>query len=166
MLELVKRCDGGANVEFDVKLTGRGPKGAWTHILIPFNAEEVFGRRGLIPVSGTINGYAFRSSLMPEAEGRHYLAANKTMLAGAKAVSGDTVHLVLELDTAERTIEPPPELASALQSDPRADAAFEKFAYSHRKEYADWVAGGKKPETRQSRAQKAVEMIAAGKRRS
>jgi hypothetical protein len=153
-------------VKLDVKLTGRGPKGAWTHILIPFNAEEAFGRRGLIPVAGTINGHAFRSSLMPEGEGRHYLAANKTMLAGASAVAGETVHLVLALDTAERIVEPPAELAAALKSHPQAKAAFERLSYSHRKEYADWVAGGKKPETRESRAQKAVEMIVAGKRRS
>jgi hypothetical protein len=153
-------------MELDVKLTGRGPKGAWTHILIPFNAAEVFGRRGLIPVTGAINGHAFRSSLMPEGEGRHYLAANKTMLAGAKAAAGDTVHLELELDTAERTVDVPPELTAALAPSPQAAAAFARLAYSHQKEYVDWIIGAKKQETRVARAGKAAEMIAEGKRRS
>ena len=150
--------------ELEVKLTRRGPNGAWTHILIPFNAEEIFGRRGLIPVAGTINGHPFRSSLMPEGEGRFYLAANKAMLAGAGAKAGDTVHLVLELDKAERTAEVPAELAAALRTNPTATANFAALAYSHQKEYADWITGAKKQETRDARAQKAAAMLSEGKR--
>ncbi len=147
----------------DVQLTARGPRGAWTHILIPFAAEEVFGRRGLIPVAGAINRYRFRSSLMPEGEGRHYLAVNKAMLAGAQAAAGDTVHLVLELDTAERTVAVPAELTAALAIDPSAAARFAALSHSHRKEYADWVAGAKKQETREARSLKALGRLLAGK---
>jgi hypothetical protein len=150
--------------ECDVKLTARGPKGAWTHIMIPFDAEEAFGRRGLIPVTGTINGYSFRSSLTPEGEGRHYLMANKAMLAGAKAAAGDTVHLVLDLDKAERTVTIPAELEAALASSSKAGEIFAGMAYSCRKEYAVWIDGAKKQETRESRAQKAVAMLLEGKR--
>jgi hypothetical protein len=150
--------------EIEVKLTARGPRGAWTHILIPFNAAETFGRRGLIPVAGTINGFAFRSSLTPEGEGRHYLMVNKAMLAGAKAAAGEVVHLALEPDQSERTVTVPPELKAALASSSPANAAFSTLAYSHRKEYADWVGGAKKPETRQARAQKAVAMLLEGRR--
>jgi hypothetical protein len=34
--------------------------------------------------------------------------------------------------------------------------------FSHRKRYADWVAEGKRQQTRDDRAAKAVEMIASG----
>lgn len=149
--------------ECDAKVTARGPKGAWTHILIPFDAAEAFGRRGLIPVTGTINGHAFRSSLTPEGEGRHYLMANKAMLAGAKAAAGDVVQLVLALDTAERTVTMPAELEAALKGT-RAGEVFAGLAYSCRKEYAVWIDGAKKQETRASRAQKAVAMLLEGKR--
>ena len=40
----------------------------------------------------------------------------------------------------------PEELQSALAKDPAAKSAFEALPPSHRKEYADWVAGAKKPE--------------------
>ncbi len=39
------------------------------------------------------------------------------------------------------------------------------MAYSHRKEYVRWVTEAKKPETRASRIDKAVAMIAEGKTR-
>jgi len=150
--------------EIDVKLTARGPKGAWTHILIPFDAAEAFGRRGQIPVAGSINGFAFRSSLTAEGDGRHYLMANKAMLAGAKAAAGDSVHLVLELDQAERTVAVPAEREAALAASGAAASIFAALAYSCRKEYAVWVDGAKRQETRDSRAQKAVVMLLDGKR--
>lgn len=148
----------------DVELPARGPKGAWTHILIPFDAAEVFGRRGLIRVAGTINGHPFRSSLKPEGQGRHCLAVNKEMLAGAGAAPGEVVHLVLEPDAAERTVEVPAELALALASAPKASSLYAGLSYSHRKEYAEWVGGAKKIETRKSRAQKALVMLVDGRR--
>ena len=42
-------------------------------------------------------------------------------------------------------------------------AHYEKLSYSHRREYARWVADAKKEETRARRAAKAVEMLRAGK---
>jgi uncharacterized protein YdeI (YjbR/CyaY-like superfamily) len=40
------------------------------------------------------------------------------------------------------------------------------MAFTHRKEYARWVAEAKREETRQRRVAQAVEMIRAGKTRS
>jgi uncharacterized protein YdeI (YjbR/CyaY-like superfamily) len=40
------------------------------------------------------------------------------------------------------------------------------MAFTHRKEYARWVAEAKRDETRQRRVNQAVEMIKAGKSRS
>ena len=63
-------------------------------------------------------------------------------------------------------VEVPPMLAEALAADPVAAAAFERMAFTHRKEYARWIAEAKKDETRQRRAEQAVAMIRAGKSRS
>jgi uncharacterized protein YdeI (YjbR/CyaY-like superfamily) len=43
---------------------------------------------------------------------------------------------------------------------------FEKFSYTHKKEYVEWIEGAKKQETRANRVKKAVEMIAEGRKRS
>jgi uncharacterized protein YdeI (YjbR/CyaY-like superfamily) len=53
----------------------------------------------------------------------------------------------------------PKELKAALAKEPAARAAFEKLPPSHRRQYADYIAEAKQAETRERRAQKAVEML-------
>ncbi len=74
--------------------------------------------------------------------------------------------MILELDTAPREVEVPAALAAALAADPQAKAVFDGMAFTHRKEYARWVAEAKRDETRERRVQQAVEMIRARKTRS
>ncbi len=62
--------------------------------------------------------------------------------------------------------EMPADLAEALRKAPAALAFFEQLAPSHRKEYVRWVEEAKKPETRQRRVEKAVEMLWLGQKRS
>ena len=50
----------------------------------------------------------------------------------------------------------PADLAAALAADPQAKAVFDGMAFTHRKEYARWVAGAKRDETRERRVQQAV----------
>ena len=60
----------------------------------------------------------------------------------------------------------PAELATALSKNKKAQAAFEKFPPSHRREYADWITEAKREETRAKRVAQAVEWIAEGKSRN
>ena len=60
----------------------------------------------------------------------------------------------------------PPELKKALAKSKKAAAAFEKFPPSHKREYAEWIAEAKGPDTRQRRAATALEWIAEGKGRN
>jgi uncharacterized protein YdeI (YjbR/CyaY-like superfamily) len=84
--------------------------------------------------------------------------------AGAEA--GDTVEVELELDTAPREVEVPDALRRALAGDPVAGAAFERLAYTHRKEYARWIEEAKRDETRERRVAQALEMLRDGRTRS
>ncbi len=59
----------------------------------------------------------------------------------------------------------PKALAAALKKVPKAKAAFEAFAPSHRREYADWIAEAKTDETRERRVATAIEQLSAGKSR-
>lgn len=65
--------------------------------------------------------------------------------------------------TAAKPIVIPPELAAALKQNKKAAAAFEQLAPSHRREYATWIADAKREETRATRVEKAVALIAQGK---
>jgi Bacteriocin-protection, YdeI or OmpD-Associated len=94
------------------------------------------------------------------------LGLNREVREGAGVQAGDEVDVTIELDSAPRDVEVPDALAAALASDPQAEAAFESMAFTHRKEYARWVADAKREETRQRRSRQALEMIRAGQTRS
>jgi uncharacterized protein YdeI (YjbR/CyaY-like superfamily) len=98
--------------------------------------------------------------------GEFLLGLNREVREGVGAEAGDEVDVVLELDDEPRTVEVPEPLAKALKSDKKAQAEFDRMAFTHRKEYARWIAEAKKDETRQRRVQQALEMIKAGKTRS
>lgn len=150
---------------FTTQLRASGESEARTLLEVPFDVAQVFGSKGRVAVKGTINGFAFRTSIFPQGDGTHCLLVNRAMQAGAKAQAGDIVEVVIEPDTAPRQVEVPSDLKRALANNPRAKAAFEKLPYSHRKEYVDWITEAKKPETRAARIDKTVKMCLAEKGR-
>lgn len=99
---------------------------------------------------------------MPLGDGTFCIGITKAIQAQARVAIGDRVNVVLERDTQERTVDVPPELAAALASHPRAAARFETLAFTHRREYAQWISSAKKPETREHRVGQAIAMIAEG----
>ncbi|MGB9178192.1 MAG: YdeI/OmpD-associated family protein [Pyrinomonadaceae bacterium] len=142
-------------IEFDVKLEARA--GSSVPILtLPVKESAKFETRGRIPVAGTINGFPFRSSIFPTGSGTHYMAVNREMREGAGVKGGDRAHVLMETDTAPRTIDVPPELKKALSKSRTARARFDKLAYSHRKEYVKWIEAAKRPETRERRIEQVM----------
>jgi uncharacterized protein YdeI (YjbR/CyaY-like superfamily) len=63
-----------------------------------------------------------------------------------------------------RTVEVPPDLARALRRAPAARTAFDGLSYTHRKDYATWVAEAKRPETRARRVEETIRQLAAGRK--
>jgi len=59
----------------------------------------------------------------------------------------------------------PPELIAALAGDGAAAATFEGFPPSCRREYCEWIADAKRPETKAKRVAEAVEWMREGKKR-
>jgi hypothetical protein len=151
---------------FQSPLNAHGPGGAWVFLPIPFDVAATFGGKGRVPVAGTINGFPFRSSLLPIGDGTHRMAVSKPMQHGAKARPGDVVDVVMERDDAERVLDVPDDFERAIAASPAARATFAALAYSHRKAYLEWVDTAKQTATRERRIASAVEMLAAGKKRS
>ena len=116
-------------------------------------------------VVATVNGYSWRTSVT-RMGGEFLLGLNRQVRESAGAEAGDTVEVVIQLDTGTRDVDVPDALAGALAADPVARAAFERLAFTHRKEFARWVAEAKKAETRQRRVETTVEMLRAGKTRT
>jgi Bacteriocin-protection, YdeI or OmpD-Associated/Domain of unknown function (DUF1905) len=141
--------------------SGRGG-GRWLEM--PFDVKQVFGE-SRPPVAGTLNGTPFRGRLSVYG-GKTYLGLNKEIRDEAGIDVGDKVHVVLDRDDTPREVEIPSELLVAFERDAAAKAAFDKLAFTHRKEYARWIAEAKKEETRERRVAKALEMLKAGEKLS
>ncbi len=60
----------------------------------------------------------------------------------------------------------PDDFAAALAGHPKAAAAFDALAPSHRREYLEWITGAKRDATRQTRMAAAIEWLAEGKKRN
>ena len=64
------------------------------------------------------------------------------------------------------SLDTPVEFKAALQRNKKAAAAFAAFSPSCKREYVEWIAEAKRPETRDKRIATAVEWIAEGKQRN
>lgn len=59
----------------------------------------------------------------------------------------------------------PEDLQDLLAANPRAKEIFDAYAYSHKKEYVDWINDAKRDETRKARLEKTIEMVIEGRTR-
>lgn len=151
------------SLQLRTQLQRRGPAAAV--VLDDAQVAEIGEGAKRFPVVATVNGYTWRTSVA-RMGGEFLVGLNREVRQRAGVEAGDEVEVTLELDSAPREVEVPESLAAALASDPRVKATFEEMAFTHRKEYARWVAEAKREETRERRVKQAVEMIRAGKTRS
>jgi hypothetical protein len=150
-------------LEFETTLQRRGPAAA---VVLDDDQVAAIGEgKKRFPVVATINGYTFRNSVA-RMGGEALLGINKEHRAGAGVEAGDSVNVRIALDTEERVVEVPTALADALDAHPEVKARYDALAYTHRKEFARWIAEAKRDETRDRRVAQALEMLRDGKTRS
>src|SRR5262245_21084249 len=133
-------------LRFKARIEGK-EAGVVAAITPPVDVPKYFGTRGRVAIRGTINGFAFRSSLMPMG-GCHMMPVNSALRQGAGAGPGDIVDVVMERDVDERTVEAPPELKKELAKSKKAAEKWETLSFTHRKEMALAISGAKQEETR------------------
>jgi hypothetical protein len=151
------------SIRFTAQLQPHGPAAAV--VLDEVQVATIGEGAKRFPVVATVNGYIWRTSVM-RMGGEFLLGFSREIRQGAGVEAGDVIEVALELDTKPREVEVSAALAAALATDPQASAAFEGMAFTHRKEFARWVADAKGEDTRERRVQQALEMIRSGRTRS
>jgi uncharacterized protein YdeI (YjbR/CyaY-like superfamily) len=131
----------------------------WVIAQVPFSPAKVWKTRQGMRVKGTINGFAFRTSLFGSAEKGYVVLVNKTMQKGAEAYAGEMAEFTLEPDLEERSATVPPELAKLLKQDRALARWFAALSYSYRKDICSTVSEPKSAEARQRRAEQMAERM-------
>lgn len=81
--------------EFRATLQKSPTKGGWTFVVMPGSAD-FFGTRGLVKVTGTIDGQPFRSAFMAMGDGTHKLPVKADVRRLIGKQEGDEVTVRLE----------------------------------------------------------------------
>ncbi len=136
-------------------LTGRGPAAA---ILLTDEQVASFGAGKAFPVAVTIDGRTARLRLARMGD-ENLIGFSKAVRTELGLEIGQEIDAVIRVDSAERTVDIPAELAAALDADPAVRARFDALSYSVRKEHARSVAEAKQDATRERRIAKVLDAL-------
>ncbi len=161
MRKTAQNKSGPAIRRFEATLERMRSRLNWTIIRMPFDAATLYGMRGQIKVKVEINGFSFRTSLFPTAEGVHILLVNKRMQRAACVRPGDTARFQIERDVEERVVTVPDPLKPILAEDRSFRCWYDRLNHSTRNDIAKWVSEPKSAEARVRRAERIAERLLA-----
>ena len=129
-----------------------------TGIEVPAAVVTGLGSHRKPPVTVTINGYRYRSTIATMG-GRFLIPVSADVRRHAGVEAGDELDVEVELDEQPREVTVPDDLAAALDAEPAARAAFDALSYSHKRAHVLSVEGAKAAETRARRVAKIVDTL-------
>lgn len=152
-------------IRFQAPLFRPAEGGPWMFLRLPQDASDQLPTRSMFSVEGTLNGFAFQTTLQPDGEGGHWLKVEPELSDKAGVKPGD----LLDLEIVPAAVEPEPEvpedLQDALSRFPGSQAVWLDITPIARRDWIQWLTSGKKAETRTIRLEKMMDMLAKGKRR-
>jgi len=135
-----------------------------TGIQIPNDVIEALGAGKKPPVTLSVNGYSYRSTVAT-VDGKFMVGFSAAHREASGLKGGDAVEVEIEVDTQPRTVDVPADLQAALDADPQAKETFEKLSNSLKGYHVSQVLTAKTDETRQRRIEKSVAVLHQGKPR-
>lgn len=151
-------------IQFNAEILQHGEQNA-AYVEFPFSTEELFNKKGQVKIKVLFDDKVeYRGSLAKMGGKCHWLGLTQAVRKQLKKSFGDTVSVKLWEDLDERIVEVPEDVKILFKENPKAEELYEAMSYTHRKEYMRWITEAKKPETRENRKVKMIEMILAGKK--
>ena len=138
-----------------LRLELRSHGGNTAGFVIPDEVVEELGGGRRPKVVVTVGAHTWRSSIA-HMGGQFLLGVSMENRAAAGVAVGDVLDLALELDTAERSVDVPDDLAAELAGDDTARATWDGWSFTRRKEAARALTEAKKEETRARRLAKVL----------
>jgi len=133
-------------------------------IIFPYNVKDEFGTGGQVKIQAKFDGEPYRGSLAPMGDGIYIVGVKKEIREKINKNVGDMIEVEIFEDTEPRIVDVPKDFEKALKKGKGTWEIFEKFAYTHKKEYVRWINEAKKEKTRLRRIDKAVIMISKGEK--
>ncbi len=126
---------------------------------VPAHISAAFGKKGTVPVLGTVNGIEWRGNLLPNGQGGHRMVLNGKLRKQARAGVGQTIEVSLQPDEESREVPLPDELAEALRANDLLDV-FNALAPGHRRYVLLWLQSAKTRPTWERRVETLVMRLA------
>jgi len=138
------------------RATVTGVKGT-AFIVLPFDPDEIWGRRARHDLTGTIAGRDYRGKVQRTDHGP-ILSLGPAWRKDNGVEIGDEVAAVLRPEGPQVSAMEP-DLVAAFNADPEARAIFEAMSTFCRKNHMRWVEDAKRPETRARRIAEMMQML-------
>ena len=126
-------------------------------IEIPFDVKEQYGK-ARVPVVASFDGVEYKGSIV-KMGGSYILGIRKDIRKAIGKDIGDTVDVEIEPDDKPRVVTPPDDMKAVLEFHPELHEFFKKMSSTHQREYVEWIEEAKKPETRERRLNKMLDML-------
>ena len=131
-------------------------------VVVPAAIAEGAGLRYGARVRGTVNGTAYRSSLM-KYSGVFHMGVHLAVARAAGVRAGDRVDVTIALDTQPLPTDiVPGDLRSALDRQEEASRNWERLSPATRRGYVKSVLEAKRPDTRARRVARIVQTLQEG----
>ncbi|PJJ64441.1 YdeI/OmpD-associated family protein [Chryseobacterium geocarposphaerae] len=152
------------SVQFNAIIQQNGEMNA-AFVEFPFSTIELFDKKGQVKIKALFDDKVeYRGSLVKMKSDCHILGLTQEIRKQLNKTFGDNVSVSLIEDKEERTVEIADDISSIFNENEEAKILFDKMSYTHRKEYIRWIEEAKKPETRENRKIKMIQMILNGKK--
>lgn len=131
----------------------------------PFSTEELFHTKGQVKIKALFDDKVeYRGSLAKMKSDCHILGLTQEIRKQLGKTFGDEISVSIIEDKEERVVEIANDIALIFNENPEAKKIFNTMSYTHKKEYIRWIEEAKKPETRENRKNKMIQMILDGKK--